>query len=268
MVTPPKPFDMGNMALGGLGQMLESVDAVQRAWSNLSMPGSMMPTVDVGELEKRIADLKAVEQWLNANLAMLRGTIQGMEIQRGTLAAMQSFGASLGQGMPSGGAAAHGEGGGFNFGVPREEPAPAAHRPTGADAGSGASAGTGAGAGAAAGAGASQDPPVPGLDPTAWWNMLQRNFNQVAQSAMSGMQAMPGMPGIPGMPMPGGMPASGAGSGDSRSSGAASGRSGASGSKSGAVKSGARTGTRRSTGNGKAGSANGKPAASRGKKGR
>jgi hypothetical protein len=27
---------------------------------------------------------------------------------------------------------------------------------------------------------------MPGLDPSAWWNMLQQNFNQVAEAALSG----------------------------------------------------------------------------------
>jgi hypothetical protein len=55
-----------------------------------AMPGMVTPTFDTGELDKRIADLKAVEGWLQMNLGMLQATIQGLEMQRSTLTAMQS----------------------------------------------------------------------------------------------------------------------------------------------------------------------------------
>ena len=96
MAGASKAFDMSRMAIGGIGQMLDSVEFVRRAWSGLNIPSTMVPTVDIEELDKRIADLKAVEQWLNLNLSMLHGTIQGLEIQRGTLAAVKAFGATLG----------------------------------------------------------------------------------------------------------------------------------------------------------------------------
>jgi hypothetical protein len=50
---------------------------------------------DIRELDKRIAELKAVEQWLSLNLNLLKTTIQGLEVQRGTLAAIQSFADSM-----------------------------------------------------------------------------------------------------------------------------------------------------------------------------
>ena len=49
------------------------------------------PTVDTDELERRIADLKAVEGWLRTNLSMLQMTIQGLEMQKNTLATMQAI---------------------------------------------------------------------------------------------------------------------------------------------------------------------------------
>ncbi|MCX7202333.1 MAG: hypothetical protein NTV17_08640 [Burkholderiales bacterium] len=75
------PFDLGKMAFGGLGQMFDGIDSVKRAWSMFNAPSALVPTLDVDELDKRIADLKAVEQWLNLNVSMLHGTIQGLEIQ-------------------------------------------------------------------------------------------------------------------------------------------------------------------------------------------
>lgn len=53
------------------------------------VPGVMTPTLDVGELDKRITDLKSVENWLNMNLGVLRMTIQGLEMQKATFAAVQ-----------------------------------------------------------------------------------------------------------------------------------------------------------------------------------
>ncbi len=53
------------------------------------MPGMVTPTLDITDIDKRIADLKSVENWLNLNLNVLRMTIQGLEMQKATLAAMQ-----------------------------------------------------------------------------------------------------------------------------------------------------------------------------------
>jgi len=53
------------------------------------IPGMAMPTVDLGEVEKRIADLKSVENWLKMNLSMLQMNIQGLEMQKATLSAIQ-----------------------------------------------------------------------------------------------------------------------------------------------------------------------------------
>jgi hypothetical protein len=60
-------------------------------WNPLGLPMASMvtPTLDVSEVEKRIADLKLVENWLNMNLSMLRMSIQALEMQKMTLAAMQ-----------------------------------------------------------------------------------------------------------------------------------------------------------------------------------
>ena len=63
-----------------------------------SLPGMVTPTLDVNELDKRIADLKAVEGWLKMNLNMLQMSIQGLEMQRVTLAAVRAISQSATQG--------------------------------------------------------------------------------------------------------------------------------------------------------------------------
>ncbi len=55
------------------------------------LPSMLAPTLDVNELEKRIADLRAVEQWLELNAGMLRTTIQSLEVQRATIATLKGI---------------------------------------------------------------------------------------------------------------------------------------------------------------------------------
>ena len=64
----------------------------RRLWGPLGVPipGMAMPTFDPHEVEKRIAELRSVEAWLNMNLNMLKFSIQGLELQRAALQAMKS----------------------------------------------------------------------------------------------------------------------------------------------------------------------------------
>jgi len=71
----------------------DPMEFLKTFWGNMGfpLPGMVTPTLDTDELGRRIADLKAVEGWLKTNLSMLQMTIQGLEMQRATLAAMQSM---------------------------------------------------------------------------------------------------------------------------------------------------------------------------------
>lgn len=60
--------------------------------TGVPLPGLVTPTLDIGELDKRISDLKAVEGWLKLNLGMLQMSVQGLELQRGMLAAVHAAG--------------------------------------------------------------------------------------------------------------------------------------------------------------------------------
>jgi hypothetical protein len=82
-------------SLNTLGSVMEGVDFVRKAWGSFNLPSNFAPTVDVAELEKRITDLKAIEQWLDLNVKMLRGSIQALEVQRSTIAAVKAMGQSL-----------------------------------------------------------------------------------------------------------------------------------------------------------------------------
>lgn len=57
--------------------------------------GAAFPGLDVDELEKRIKDLKSVENWLSMNLNILKSTIQGLEVQHATMMALKSFGEAV-----------------------------------------------------------------------------------------------------------------------------------------------------------------------------
>src|SRR5262245_21006701 len=85
------------------GNLFESLELMRKVWGaglpqmpgfsgmGQSLPSMLVPTLDVNELDKRIADLRAVEQWLALNANMLRASIQALEVQRNTIATLQSL---------------------------------------------------------------------------------------------------------------------------------------------------------------------------------
>jgi len=64
-------------------------ELLKKMWAPMGLP--LAPLLDVNDIEKRIADLKSVETWLSMNMNVLRMTIQGLEMQKATLAAFQSM---------------------------------------------------------------------------------------------------------------------------------------------------------------------------------
>src|SRR5215470_11248335 len=73
---PPDPFEL-----------------LKKIWApmGLPIPAMVAPLLDVNEIDKRIADLRSVENWLSMNLNVLRMSIQGLEMQKATLAAFQAM---------------------------------------------------------------------------------------------------------------------------------------------------------------------------------
>jgi hypothetical protein len=182
----------------GVGAVSDTLDFVKNLWGSMSVPGISLPsmaspTLSVDELDKKIADLKAVESWLNVNVSMLRGTIQALEVQRGTIATLKSMGATLANAVKQPGAnektvlAAAPYASAF-FSQPAEakpEPKPASKpepvaailaaapdvKPVKPDAATEPPALSPAAAAMA--------------NPVAWWNMLQDQFKQAVTTAMS-----------------------------------------------------------------------------------
>ncbi|MDR0736229.1 MAG: hypothetical protein LBF51_05250 [Zoogloeaceae bacterium] len=72
----------------------DPMEFVRQMWGKLgfTMPGMVTPTFNQPDLEKNIADLRAVEGWLRTNLSMLQMTIQGLEMQKTTLSTVEAVG--------------------------------------------------------------------------------------------------------------------------------------------------------------------------------
>ena len=70
------------------------LELMQKMWSpmNFPMPGVPLPTASVQELEKKIADLKAVETWLTMNVGLVQMTVKTLEMQK---SALESLAAGL-----------------------------------------------------------------------------------------------------------------------------------------------------------------------------
>ncbi|PWF46133.1 hypothetical protein C7C56_016590 [Massilia glaciei] len=160
----------------GVGAVSDTLDFVKNLWGSMSVPGMSIPgmaapTLSVEDLDKKIADLKAVESWLNVNTAMLRGTIQALEVQRGTISTLKSMGATLAAAVKQPGANEKSvlEAAPFASAffaqpvaeaVKERDEAPPAAKPDAAGA-----------------------PALP--NPSAWWNMLQDQFKSAVSTAMS-----------------------------------------------------------------------------------
>jgi hypothetical protein len=133
---------------------------IRNQWSGLGtgfqFPGQPLQSTSLEDLDRRIADLKTVEQWLNLNLNILKTTIQGLEIQRGTLVAVQSFQDAMGQFKPSA--------------AGNDTAPPPDDDPKGMDS---------------AEARAEQAR----RQATAWWESMQGQFQQLVQQAQSVTQA-------------------------------------------------------------------------------
>jgi len=151
-----------------------------------TLPSMIAPTLDVEELDKRIADLRAVEQWLNLNLSMLRTTVQSLEVQRNTIATLKSFGGAMLSAAANPQAAPVAP---ANWPYPAQ-PAPqhvAATPPPTAEAAA-PPATTSRRKRREAPAAANPALALP-LNPTVWWNSLQDQFTKIAAAAAAEAQA-------------------------------------------------------------------------------
>jgi hypothetical protein len=185
MINPNMP-NMPNIPnIPGMGAMTDTLDFMKNMWSSMGVPGMnmqgtgipgmVMPSLSVEEINKKITDLKAVESWLALNMTMLRSTIQALEVQAATITTLQTMGQSFTASMapaakatPSGAdnataASAAAPNGDAGNGHEKMHGAP---EPTSKDESDAASL------------------TAPLVNAAAWWNMLQDQFKQAVGSAM------------------------------------------------------------------------------------
>lgn len=126
--------------------MLEAMQSMQQSWlaAATGQGGDTGPgmTEGIDQIDQRISDLQAVEQWLTMNLTMLRSTVQGMQMQRAALASMDEIQKNWQAGLASGKHTENADG------KPTETTASA-------------------------------------FDPSLFWNLLQQQFQAIAQSAIT-----------------------------------------------------------------------------------
>lgn len=171
--------DSNMSGIPGVGAMTDTLEFVKNLWGGMKIPGMAMPSLSVDDVNKQIADLKAVESWLNVNMSMLRSTIQALEVQSATLAALQTMSNSMNSlaqaGMPQPASADSKPADmskAFSFSPPQAEK-PAAPGANGKPA---------------------SEPPQANADmgnttafanPAAWWNLLQDQFKQAVSTAVT-----------------------------------------------------------------------------------
>ncbi|NVD72221.1 hypothetical protein HUX88_16925 [Duganella sp. BJB1802] len=179
----------------GAAVMTDTLDFVKSLWGSMSVPGLTAPTLSVEELDKKINDLKAVETWLNLNMSMLRGSIQALEVQRGTIATLKSVGASLAAAVNQPQSNDHKSifdanpyaSAFFHHAREADKDKDKAPAPAAAPA---APAAPAAAAEKPAAEEAAKPSAAPMTNPAIWWNMLQDQFKQAVSTAMASESMM------------------------------------------------------------------------------
>lgn len=181
----------------GFGKFIPGFDFLQ-SLSKQAMDGMtggqaplsswVAPTFSVEELDKRISDLKAVQFWLDQNAKALSATIQALEVQKMTLATLETMNVKLGdvaeamKFKPADAASQAGEPSGKTPFAGFEAPAagPAAAKPARGKGASRRKTAT-----SAKDDGASPGATTAGMvDPMQWWGALSQQFQHIASQAM------------------------------------------------------------------------------------
>ncbi|RGE41101.1 hypothetical protein DZC30_19195 [Comamonas testosteroni] len=165
------------------------------------VPQWVAPTVSVEEVDKRIAELKAVQFWLEQNGRALTATIQALEVQRMTLSTLQGMNVSMSElaksfSFPGGAtaAASAAEAGhtGWPMGAQAPAPAPAPAPSTEPEPKAAAqtepepeTAGNAASGAADAATAAQQQTQAALGQAMQWWGALTQQFQQIAAKAMA-----------------------------------------------------------------------------------
>ena len=67
---------------------------MQKMWNPMSfpLPGMITPTVNVEEIEKKITELQAVENWLTMSTGFVQMTIKTLQMQKSALDSLRAAG--------------------------------------------------------------------------------------------------------------------------------------------------------------------------------
>lgn len=203
MSSSGNPYSFPGMPGSGnqANPLMQSLEMMRQAWSHLNpstMQGQLQPQalLDPSEIDRRITELQAVENWLNLNLNMVQTSIRALEVQRATLGTLRSF-ASMGSQFGAPASTQSGAPSPLEVALglkpapepapePQPEPAPKATQTPGSSRAA-PQAPAGAEPAAQAGAGFFADPAQAAAAQQAWWNMLQQQFNQVASAAAASL---------------------------------------------------------------------------------
>jgi len=109
---PSNPFVFPGQGQGEQNPLLASMEMMRQAWQNMTSAGVFQQPVGPSaltteQLDKRIADMRAVEGWLKLNLSMLGSSIQALEVQRATLGTLKSYMGFVSGGTDVGGTPVH-----------------------------------------------------------------------------------------------------------------------------------------------------------------
>ena len=65
---------------------------MQKMWNPaaFSLPGVIMPPVNIEEIEKKISELQAVENWLTINTGFVQMTIKTLQMQKSALESLRA----------------------------------------------------------------------------------------------------------------------------------------------------------------------------------
>lgn len=176
------PFGFGKFIPGFDFLQSLSQGAAAGAGANAPLAGMaqwVAPTASIEDIDKRIQELRAVQFWIEQNARALTATIQALEVQKMTLAALQSMQGNINEWakaspfkMPEAAAAP---------GAGAAGPAPSTPPPAGTPA---ADPSASSAAGAAAAAGPAAGTANGTVDPLQWWGALTQQFQQIAAQAL------------------------------------------------------------------------------------
>jgi hypothetical protein len=72
----------------------DMLEFMQKMWNPMGfpLPGMVAPTINVEELERKLSEMRSVENWLKMNLAFLQMTIKTLEMQKSALETLSGKG--------------------------------------------------------------------------------------------------------------------------------------------------------------------------------